>query len=155
MPQFTLFCGKEIFQEGVSIERIIENVENYEKHIYIDVSVELSGLSISNLSGIEKLSFMQRKILNLKKNSIEEITLLNATEGDTLEKIRLQKNNIQHIDESTFCYLKENFPALKSINLRQNPLTNKKEIKEWKKNLDLPFKIKLKNKSIRYVESDD
>lgn len=145
MPQFTTFCGKEIFQD-VSITKILA-IKNHQIKMYNNTNITLSKLSISNLDGIEKLNFDGRTQLNLKKNAIDDISPLLSITSTTLKRIILRKNKIEHIAESTLCILRENFPALQRINLRENPLDNKREIREWQKNLGLPFKIKLKKKS--------
>ncbi len=65
MPQFTTFCGKEIFQD-VSITKILA-IKNHQIKMYNNTNITLSKLSISNLDGIEKLNFDGRTQLNLKK----------------------------------------------------------------------------------------
>lgn len=155
MPQFTLFCGKDIFQgNGTAITKIL-TLKNCQTTIYQQSSINLAESFISDLEGIEELDFDGKTLLNLENNIIGDIMPLLSIASTTLETIILCKNKIKHVDESTLCILRENFPALKRINLRENPLDNKKDIRRWQRNLQLPFKIKLKKRLTTTTETDD
>ncbi len=121
-----LFFSCTVCQD-VSIKRILNADIMWNKRLTSNENntrnIDLSGLSISNLGGIEELDLLDCLTLSLKKNRLTNIeSLLTQCKSETLSSIDLQGNQIRTIKFEALKQVQHNFPKLELIKLEDNPL---------------------------------
>lgn len=146
------YCGKEFIQ--VLQKRTIKYIMKLPGHgSYIDNSnkpetISLNSLGITSLQGLQKINLEGKEVLDLTNNYITNLDYLTNIYSDELDIILLHHNKIEQVTVEDLFLLQAHFPALQSLNLRNNLLSSgkRKEIRGWHNLLGLTYTIKLREK---------
>ena len=123
---------KEFIQQNYKVNQLIKFNEKYKSNIKdININkIDLNSKNIGNegLKCLCQIEFKKLKSLNLCKNDISDIKILQKAKFDKLEYLDLSTNKISDIN----ILEKINFNELKELNLSKNNITNIKVLEKAK-----------------------
>ena len=123
---------KEFIRQNYKVNQLIKFNEKYKSSIKdININkIDLNSKNIGNegLKCLCQIEFKKLKSLNLCKNDISDIKILQKAKFDKLEYLDLSANKISDIN----ILEKINFNELKELNLSKNNITNIKVLEKAK-----------------------